>query len=111
MAIMRIFWAEALTPDLAKLMHALRSIPMSLRPGSRVGWDTPIEWLNGGITEGVSAHVTETRIERFVEIYPRLQSNCPPPKHRSQTAQPQNQKKADVKSQPTNIYALLLWPA
>ena len=75
MAIMRIFWAEALTPDLAKLMHALRSIPMSLRPGSRVGWDTPIEWLNGGITEGVPAHVTETRIERFVEIYPLLQSN------------------------------------
>ena len=33
------------------------------------------EGFNGAITEGVQAHVTEPRIERFVEIYPLLQSN------------------------------------
>lgn len=75
MSIMRIFWSRALHPDLQKVYHAIRSIPMSDKPGSLVGWDTPVEWLNGAITEGVASHVSEPRIERFVQIYPLLQSN------------------------------------
>eukprot|EP00965_Chrysotila_dentata_P258552 6213259-Pleurochrysis_carterae.AAC.2 len=56
MAIQRIFWSDALHPSLAELYHNLRSIPMSNREGSMVGWDCVIEWLNAAITEGVSHH-------------------------------------------------------
>ena len=31
MSVMRVFWAEALEPDLKELYHALRAIPMSRR--------------------------------------------------------------------------------
>ena len=67
MAIMRIFWADALAPDLAHLYHNLRAIPMSKRVF--VGWDTPIEWLNGAITDGVRQLVSDARIEEFVANY------------------------------------------
>lgn len=67
MSIMRIFWADALIPPLRDLYHALRAIPMSYRV--YVGWDTPIEWLNGAITEGVTSLVSEQRIENLVENY------------------------------------------
>ena len=75
MSIMRIFWSRALHPDLQKLYHALRSIPMSDRPGSMVGWDCIIEWLNGAITAGVSSHVSLESIIKFIEIYPLLEHN------------------------------------
>eukprot|EP00965_Chrysotila_dentata_P178801 5904443-Pleurochrysis_carterae.AAC.2 len=37
MAIMRIFWSDALDSKLADLYHSMRSIPMSFRKGSMVG--------------------------------------------------------------------------
>lgn len=40
-----------------------------------VGWDTPIEWLNGAITDGVKTLVSEPRIEEFVANYSFLDSN------------------------------------
>lgn len=73
MSIMRIFWSEALSPQLAALYHKLRAIPMSER--THVGWDTPIEWLNLGITEGVSKLVSESRIANCIENYALLESN------------------------------------
>lgn len=73
MAVMRVFWADALVPDLADLYHALRAIPMSKR--TNVGWDTPIEWLNGSITDGVKRLVSENKIEEFVANYSFLNSN------------------------------------
>ena len=73
MAIMRVFWSQALVPDLANLYHELRAIPMSDRVF--VGWDTPIEWLNGAITDGVRALVSEDRIEEFVANYSFLHHN------------------------------------
>ena len=73
MSIMRIFWADALVPELAHLYHELRAIPMSQR--TFVGWDTPIEWLNGAITDGVKRLVSEARIENFVLNYSFLNSN------------------------------------
>jgi hypothetical protein len=68
MAIMRIWWADALAPPLAELYHSLRAIPMS-DSGSCVGWDTVIEWLNAAITAGVTHRVSEERIKRFVRNY------------------------------------------
>lgn len=73
MAVMRVFWGEALSPPLAHLYHNLRAIPMSKRV--YVGWDTPIEWLNGAITEGVSRMVSENRIAKFIHNYAFLDSN------------------------------------
>ena len=75
MAIMRIFWAECAHPDLNALYQSTRSVPMSDREGAMVGYDCPIEWLNGAITAGVLSHVTLDRIERFVHIYPLYQHN------------------------------------
>ena len=68
MALMRIWWAEAMHPDLAQLYHSMRALPKS-RNGTCVGWDTPIEWLNHAITVGVRCHVSEERIREFVQNY------------------------------------------
>lgn len=73
MSIMRVFWAEALTPQLAELYHNLRALPMSERV--YVGWDSPIEWLNGAISDGVSSLVSEERIAKFISNYSVMQSN------------------------------------
>ena len=73
MSIMRVFWADALEPQLASLYHALRAIPMSQRV--YVGWDSPIEWLNGAITDGVKSLVSEERIQQFVANYSFMNSN------------------------------------
>ena len=73
MAIMRVFWADALVPPLAKLYHNLRAVPMS--DSVYVGWDTPIEWLNGGITDGVKHLVSVPRIKEHVANYSFMQSN------------------------------------
>ena len=66
MAILRIFWARAMNRQLQDLYRELRTIPMSLKPGRRVGHDTPCEWLNKSITLGVRTRVTEAAIEDFV---------------------------------------------
>ena len=73
MAIMRVFWADALVPPLAKLYHNLRAVPMS--DSVYVGWDTPIEWLNFGITDGVKHLVSVPRIKEHVANYSFMQSN------------------------------------
>lgn len=73
MSIMRVFWAEALDPVLAGIYHAMRAIPMSER--TYVGWDSPIEWLNGAISQGVSRLVSEQRIERFISHFSLLDAN------------------------------------
>lgn len=75
MSIMRIFWADALHPELAALYRQLRSIPMSQHEGSMVGWDCVIEWLNKAISQGVSHHVSEERISRFIKCFPLLEHN------------------------------------
>ena len=73
MSIMRFLLADALIPPLRDLYHALRAIPMSSRV--YVGWDSPIEWLSGAITSGVTSLVSEQRIENFVENYSFLDHN------------------------------------
>ena len=60
-------------PPLADLYHKLRAVPMSDRVF--VGWDTPIEWLNGAITYGVRSLVSEPRIEEFVRNYSLMNAN------------------------------------
>ena len=75
MAIMRIFWSQAMRPELQQLYVNMRSIPMTYNRGARVGWDTPVEWLHGAITEGVQSHVSEEKIETFVRRYPLLSAN------------------------------------
>ena len=52
---MRVWWADALNPQLAELYHNLRAVPMT-KSGVCVGWDTPIEWLNAAISDGVRHH-------------------------------------------------------
>ena len=73
MAIMRIFWADALVPPIAELYHNIRAIPMSEHV--YVGWDTPMEWLNGAITDGVRSLVSQERIQEFVKKYSFMQAN------------------------------------
>ena len=46
MAIMRTFWAEALSPQLAAIYHLHRTISWLGLPGSNVGGDMPIEKEN-----------------------------------------------------------------
>ena len=75
MAIMRLFWSDAMRPELKHLYDEMRSIPMTYNPGARVGWDTPVEWLNGAITEGVQIRISEERIERFVARFALLSAN------------------------------------
>jgi hypothetical protein len=65
MSIMRVWWSEALSPQLAALYHSIRSIPMSLAEGRMVGWDFPCEDLNCELTQGV-LNATEGRIDDAV---------------------------------------------
>ena len=74
MAIMRIWWADALNPQLAELYHNMRAVPMS-ENGVCVGWDTPMEWLNAAITSGVRHHVSTERISEFVKNYAFTDTN------------------------------------
>ena len=45
---------------------------MSLQPGSRVGWDTPCEWLHKDITNSVKTCVSDTAIWNFIQDQPFL---------------------------------------
>ena len=70
LAVMRIFWAEALHPDIAHLYHLIRTLPMSSRPGRNVGHDMPCEWLHKALTNGVQAQVSQERIHNFILDFP-----------------------------------------
>ena len=68
MAIMRVWWSEALNPRIAALYHSIRCIPMTMHQGSMVGWDFPCEHLNGSLTNAVH-HATEDALERHLRTY------------------------------------------
>jgi len=54
MAILRIFWAQALNPVLARVYHANRTLSLTGLKGSNVGWDMPIEKENLAISMNVT---------------------------------------------------------
>eukprot|EP00965_Chrysotila_dentata_P104536 3452164-Pleurochrysis_carterae.AAC.2 len=60
---------------LKQLYANMRSIAMSQRKGSMVGWDCVIKWLSGATTQGVTHLVSEERIAEFIKMYPLLESN------------------------------------
>ena len=53
MAILRIFWSEALHPVLAEVYHRNRTVSLLGLEGSNVGWDMPIEKENLMISNNV----------------------------------------------------------
>eukprot|EP00966_Prymnesium_polylepis_P009466 218399-Prymnesium_polylepis.1 len=53
MAILRIFWSEALSPALASIYHKNRTVSLHCFSGSNVGWDMPIEKENLMISNNV----------------------------------------------------------
>ena len=65
MAIMRIFWSEALSPVLSTIYHRHRTISLLGIPGSNVGWDMPIEKENLAC-EGL-IRPSEERLKKFIE--------------------------------------------
>ena len=69
MSILRVFWAHAMHPDLQHIYHGIRSLPVSRRPGSRVGWDMLCEWLHRSISAGVQTRVSEERITHYIENF------------------------------------------
>lgn len=104
MSIMRVFWGQALTPPLAALYHNLRAIPVSQQV--YVGWDTPVEWLNGAITNGVSSLVSEDRIANFIANYALLDSNYQLLLDTTQTGRSSVRKMKDMES---NVVAMKSW--
>ena len=63
---MRIFWSQALSPELATIYHRHRTISTLGLPGSNVGWDMPIEKENLSLAglarptrERITKHVAE----------------------------------------------------
>ena len=73
MAIMRVFWGQALTPEVDALYHKIRTIPLSDQFGSGVGWDMAIEMLNATIKAHVSHFVSEAQLRRFVANWALLE--------------------------------------
>ena len=53
MAILRVFWSEALHPNLARIYHYNRTISLLGLKGSNCGWDMPIEKENLAISSNV----------------------------------------------------------
>ena len=74
MSILRVFWGQALVPDLDALYHALHTVSSGGRSGDGVGWDWAIEMLNGAIKSHVGYHVSEEQITAFVRDWPLLES-------------------------------------
>ena len=72
LAIMQVYRATALHPDLAALLRNIRCIPMSKHRGACVGLDTPCEWLHHDLTTSLTARVTESSIEEFIKDQPFL---------------------------------------
>ena len=66
MAVMRVFWGQAMVPELDALYHAIRTIPTGDHDGCGVGWDWPIENLNGAIKSHVDTRVSEAQVRNFV---------------------------------------------
>eukprot|EP00965_Chrysotila_dentata_P067404 2230617-Pleurochrysis_carterae.AAC.1 len=54
MAILRVFWGEALHPALARVYHRSRTLSFLGLPGSNVGYDMPIEKENLAISTNVT---------------------------------------------------------
>lgn len=73
MAIMRVFWGMALTPELDALYHKIRTIPSSEHYGSGVGWDMAIEVLNAAIKAHVNHFVSEAQITSFLASWALLE--------------------------------------
>ena len=73
MAILRTFWGQAMLPELDELYHRIRSVPSGDHDGSGVGWDWPIENLNGAIKSHVDMHVSEEQINKFVSNWALLE--------------------------------------
>jgi len=65
MAIMRIFWSEALSPELATVYHHHRTISLLGLPGHNVGWDMPIEKEN--LACAGLPRPTKARVEKFIQ--------------------------------------------
>ena len=75
MAILRVFWGMVLSPELDELYHKIRTAPTdSEHPGSNVGWDMLIEWLNRAIKSHVTTHITEAQIEEFLRNWPFMET-------------------------------------
>ena len=75
MAIMRVFWGMCLTSELDALYHKIRTAPTnSKHPGSNVGWDMLIEWLNHAIKQHVTSHITQAQIENFIRNWPFMET-------------------------------------
>jgi len=70
MAILCVFWGQALVPDLDALYHALHTVSSGGRTGDGVGWDWAIELLNHAIKSHVGYHVSEEQITNFVRDWP-----------------------------------------
>ena len=64
MAIMRIFWSRALSPELSAIYHRHRTISLIGLPGCNVGWDMPIEKENLACAGVVRP--TRDRISKFI---------------------------------------------
>ena len=73
MAIMRVFWGMALTPELQELYHKIRTLPNSDELGSGVGWDMAIEMLNAAIKAHVAHRVSEVQICNFIRSWALLE--------------------------------------
>ena len=66
MAILRVFWSNALHPFLAQIYHRHRTVSLSGLPGSNVGWDMPIEKENLMISKNLW-HPSYDRICTYVD--------------------------------------------
>ena len=74
MAIMRVFWGCALTPELHELYHKIRTIPSGSHNGSGVGWDWAVEMLNAAIKSHVLHHVSDDRVQDFLANWALLET-------------------------------------
>ena len=73
MSIMRVFWGQAMVPEMNALYHKLRTIPTNDQYGSGVGWDMAIEMLNAAIKAHVSHFVSEAQICHFLANWALLE--------------------------------------
>ena len=73
MSLLRVFWGQCMVPELDEVYHAMRSMPSGDHEGCGVGWDWPIELLNGSIKSHVDMHVSEEQILKFIENWPMLE--------------------------------------
>lgn len=65
MAILRVFWGQAMHPALASVYHRNRTLSLTGLPGSNVGYDMPIEKENLAISLNVT-NASRESISRYV---------------------------------------------